>query len=75
MYNNNDSACNYGTAIGVLAFLACVIFLALDAYLPQVSNAKERKYIVTGDLAFSGEKCLSLNLKIFLREVEVTRQI
>ncbi|CAL8303885.1 unnamed protein product [Merluccius merluccius] len=54
MFNNNDNACSYGVAIGVLAFLACVVFLALDAYLPQISNAKERKYIVTGDLAFSG---------------------
>ena len=56
MFNSNDSACSYGVAIGVLAFLACVVFLALDAYLPQISNAKERKYIVTGDLAFSGSR-------------------
>lgn len=53
MYNKNDSACSYGVGIGVLAFLACVIFLLLDAYLPQISNAKDRKYIVTGDLGFS----------------------
>lgn len=53
MYNNNDSACSYGVGIGVLAFIACVIFLLLDAYFPQISNAKERKYIVMGDLGFS----------------------
>lgn len=53
MFNNNDSACSYGVAIGILAFLACVIFLILDAYFPQISNAKERKYIVIGDLVFS----------------------
>ena len=57
MFNKNDSACSYGVAIGVLAFIACVVFFALDAYQPQISNAKERKYIVTGDLAFSGTMC------------------
>ncbi|XP_037332878.2 synaptogyrin-2a [Pungitius pungitius] len=54
MFNENDSACNYGVGIGVLAFLACVVFLILDAYFPQISNAKERKLIVMGDLIFSG---------------------
>ncbi|XP_059925053.1 synaptogyrin-2-like [Gadus macrocephalus] len=54
MFNKNDSACSYGVTIGVLAFIACMVFFALDAYQPQISNAKERKYIVTGDLAFSG---------------------
>ncbi|XP_063326730.1 synaptogyrin-2a [Pelmatolapia mariae] len=53
MFNNNDSACSYGVGVGVLAFLACVLFLMLDAYFPNISNAKERKYIVISDLAFS----------------------
>ncbi|XP_037648685.1 synaptogyrin-2a [Sebastes umbrosus] len=53
MFNNNDSACSYGVGVGVLAFLACVIFLILDAYFPNISNAKERKFIVIGDLGFS----------------------
>lgn len=60
MFNENDSACNYAVGIGVLAFLACVIFLVLDAYFPQISNAKERKFIVLGDLVFSGESYVSL---------------
>lgn len=67
MYNNNDSACSYGVGIGVLAFLACVVFLILDAYFPQISNAKERKLIVIGDLVFSGESQVSLCSRI--REV------
>lgn len=54
MFNANDGACNFGVGIGILAFLACVIFLILDAYFPQISNAKERKAIVLGDLVFSG---------------------
>ncbi|XP_061556326.1 synaptogyrin-2a [Phycodurus eques] len=54
MFNHRDSACGYGVGIGVLAFLVCVGFLVLDAYFPQISNAKERKYIIVGDLVFSG---------------------
>uniref|UniRef100_A0AAR2J9R3 MARVEL domain-containing protein n=1 Tax=Pygocentrus nattereri TaxID=42514 RepID=A0AAR2J9R3_PYGNA len=54
IFNQNDSACSYGSAVGILAFLACVAFTILDAYLPQISNAKERKYIVISDLVFSG---------------------
>lgn len=55
MFNANDSACSYAVGIGVLAFMACVVFLILDAYFPRISNAKERKFIVLGDLVFSGE--------------------
>lgn len=54
MFNHNDSACSYAVGIGVLAFLACVIFLVLDAYIPQMSNAKDRRMIVMSDLVFSG---------------------
>lgn len=61
IFNKNDSACSYGVGVGVLAFLACVVFLVLDAYFPQISNAKERKLIVMGDLIFSGERQVSLN--------------
>ncbi|KAF3846308.1 hypothetical protein F7725_003386 [Dissostichus mawsoni] len=50
IFNANDSACSYGVGIGVLAFMACVLFLIVDAYFPQISNAKERKVIVLGDL-------------------------
>lgn len=60
IFNGVDSACSYGVGIGVLAFLACVVFLMLDAYFPQISNAKERKYIVVGDLVFSGEGLILL---------------
>lgn len=62
MFNDNDGACNFGVGIGVLAFLACVIFLILDAYFPQISSAKERKGIVLGDLCFSGRKLTCLTL-------------
>ncbi|XP_048871500.1 synaptogyrin-2b [Brienomyrus brachyistius] len=54
MFNQNDSACSYGVAVGVLAFLACIAFLVLDVLFPHISNAMQRKYIVIGDLIFSG---------------------
>ncbi|XP_064171224.1 synaptogyrin-2a [Anguilla rostrata] len=54
MFNGTDSACQYGMSVGVLAFMACVAFLVVDAYFPQISNAKDRKYIVIADLGFSG---------------------
>ncbi|XP_057673805.1 synaptogyrin-2a [Corythoichthys intestinalis] len=53
IFNGRDSACGYGMWVGVLAFLACVVLVVLDAYFPRISNAKERKYIIIGDLAFS----------------------
>uniref|UniRef100_A0A673VZI5 Synaptogyrin n=1 Tax=Salmo trutta TaxID=8032 RepID=A0A673VZI5_SALTR len=54
VFNQNDSACHYAVGIGVIAFLACFFFLLLDAYMPLMSNAKERKYAVMADLGFSG---------------------
>ncbi|KAM8842240.1 synaptogyrin-2b [Synchiropus picturatus] len=54
IFNQNDSACHYAVGIGVIAFLACVGFLALDVYLPFASNAQQRKFAVMADLGFSG---------------------
>uniref|UniRef100_A0A3Q4B8F9 Synaptogyrin n=1 Tax=Mola mola TaxID=94237 RepID=A0A3Q4B8F9_MOLML len=54
IFNEDDSACSYGVGIGILAFMACIVFILLDAYFPRISNAKERKFIVLGDLVFSG---------------------
>ncbi|XP_055971570.1 synaptogyrin-2 isoform X2 [Sorex fumeus] len=54
VFNRNEDACRYGSAIGVLAFLACAGFLVVDAYFPQISNATDRKYLVVADLLFSG---------------------
>lgn len=54
VFNHNEDACRYGSAIGVLAFLACAFFFVVDAYFPQISNATDRKYLVISDLLFSG---------------------
>ncbi|XP_057631505.1 synaptogyrin-2 isoform X2 [Chionomys nivalis] len=54
VFNKNEDACRYGSAIGVLAFLASAFFLVVDALFSQISNATDRKYLVIGDLLFSG---------------------
>ncbi|KAL6468792.1 hypothetical protein MHYP_G00223160 [Metynnis hypsauchen] len=54
VFNKNDGACHYGVGVGIIAFLACVAFLMADIYLPMMSNAQERKRVVTADLVFSG---------------------
>ncbi|XP_007246166.3 synaptogyrin-2b [Astyanax mexicanus] len=53
VFNKNDGACHYGVGIGIIGFLACVGFLMVDIYLPMMSNAQERKRVVTADLVFS----------------------
>ncbi|XP_066465525.1 synaptogyrin-3 [Tiliqua scincoides] len=54
IYNENESACNYGIAIGLIAFLACIFFLVVDLYFQQISSVKDRKRVVLVDLGFSG---------------------
>ncbi|XP_032947311.1 synaptogyrin-2 isoform X2 [Rhinolophus ferrumequinum] len=54
VFNHNEDACRYGSAIGVLALMACAFFFVVDACFPQISNATDRKYLVIGDLLFSG---------------------
>lgn len=54
VFNKNADACNYGVAIGVLAFLACLVFLVIDSQFAYITNTDMRKQIVMGDMAFSG---------------------
>lgn len=52
LYNENPNACNYGVAIGVIAFLASMIFLAGEYLFEQMSSVKSRKHYVLADLIF-----------------------
>ncbi|XP_077979417.1 synaptogyrin-2-like isoform X2 [Glandiceps talaboti] len=52
-YNGDQNACNFGVAIGVIAFLACMAFLVTDYLMPQISSVEYRKYIVVADMGFS----------------------
>jgi len=54
LYGDANSACGFGTAVGVLSFLALVILLAVDAYFNNISTLQLRKQVVIGDLALSG---------------------
>ena len=54
VYDGDDGACNYGVAIGVIAFIACLIFLATDFFMDSITNVEAKKYIFLSDLLFSG---------------------
>ena len=53
--HDDPNACNYGVAIGVIAFLLCIGFLLLDAMFDNISNVQHRKYVVIADIGASGE--------------------
>ncbi|XP_026020679.1 synaptogyrin-2-like [Astatotilapia calliptera] len=53
MFNNNECACSYAVGVGVLAFVACVVFPILDVIISKISSATAKERIVKGDLAFS----------------------
>ncbi|KAF2350685.1 Marvel domain [Trinorchestia longiramus] len=54
LYNEDSNACNYGTGISVIAFLASIGFLVGEFFFEQMSSIKTRKRYVIADLAFSG---------------------
>ena len=51
--DNDSSACGFGITIGVIAFLASLLFLIFDAKFDSFSNIKTRRRIVVADLGFS----------------------
>lgn len=52
--HGDNNACGYGTGIGVLAFIFCLVFLVLDAMFENISSIQHRKYVVLADLGISG---------------------
>nr|XP_056702368.1 synaptogyrin-1 isoform X1 [Euleptes europaea] len=54
IFNRNQDACGYGITVGILAFLSCLLYLALDVYFPQISSVKDRKKVVLSDVGVSG---------------------
>ncbi|XP_036248200.1 synaptogyrin-3-like [Molothrus ater] len=54
IFNENESACSYGIAVGVIAFFGCIFFFVLDLHFQQISSVKDRKRAVLLDLGFSG---------------------
>lgn len=53
-YNNDAGACNFGSGIAVIAFLASIGLLVGEYFFESFSNVKTRKHYVFGDLVFSG---------------------
>ncbi|XP_037914614.1 synaptogyrin isoform X2 [Hermetia illucens] len=53
LYNGDAFACKYGTTIGVIGFLAAMVFLVGEFMFERMSSVKSRKHFVLGDLAFS----------------------
>ncbi|RLV89588.1 hypothetical protein DV515_00014795 [Chloebia gouldiae] len=43
IFNENESACSYGIAVGVIAFFGCIFFFVVDLYFQQISSVKDRK--------------------------------
>ncbi|KAM9372737.1 synaptogyrin-3 [Phaethornis superciliosus] len=54
IFNENESACSYGIAIGIIAFFGCIFFFVMDLNFQQISSVKDRKRAVLLDLGFSG---------------------
>ncbi|CAF0796319.1 unnamed protein product [Brachionus calyciflorus] len=52
-FNNDPTACGYGILVGVIAFIACIIFLILDARFENFSSIKIRRRVVVADMVFS----------------------
>lgn len=54
--HGDSNACGYGTGIGILAFIICLVFLVLDAMFDNISSVQHRKYVVLADLGISGNE-------------------
>ncbi|KFW04325.1 Synaptogyrin-3, partial [Fulmarus glacialis] len=54
IFNENESACSYGIAVGIIAFFGCIFFFVVDLHFQQISSVKDRKRAVLLDLGFSG---------------------
>ena len=57
LFNEKAGACHYGIGIGVIAFLACVAFLAIEVQFDTIDNPDTKKYITLADLGFSALWC------------------
>ncbi|CAK9291324.1 unnamed protein product [Gordionus sp. m RMFG-2023] len=53
-YNGEASACRFGTFVGTMAMLACLVFLLADARFDSLVSVVDRKRVVIADLGFSG---------------------
>jgi len=52
--NGSNTACNFGSGVAIIAFLASIGFLVGEYFFEQMSSVKSRKHFVLGDMGFSG---------------------
>lgn len=57
LFNERTDACHYGVGIGVIAFLGCIAFLAIEVQFDTINNPDTKKYIVLADIVFSALWC------------------
>lgn len=57
-FNKDSHACNMGVGVGVIAFLASIALLILEAMFDNLSSIKLRRRAVMADMAFSGTNIL-----------------
>ena len=57
LFNERSDACHYGVGIGVIAFLGCIAFLAIEVQFDTINNPDTKKYIVLADIVFSALWC------------------
>lgn len=57
LFNGKAGACHYAVGIGVVAFLGCIAFLAIDLQFDTIDNPDTKKYITLADLGFSALWC------------------
>lgn len=57
LFHGRTGACHYGVGIGVIAFLGCIAFLAIEVQFDTINNPDTKKYIVLADIGFSALWC------------------
>jgi len=54
IFGQDNNACHFSVAVGVLAFIFAIVFFIFDLIFPSISSASKRKKIVVTDLIISG---------------------
>ncbi|XP_048575981.1 synaptogyrin-3 [Nematostella vectensis] len=54
LFNGKGGACHYGVGIGVIAFLGCIVFIAIDSQFETFNTPDTKKHVLIADLGFSG---------------------
>nr|XP_014352314.1 PREDICTED: synaptogyrin-4 isoform X2 [Latimeria chalumnae] len=53
IFNQNGAVCRYAVALGVLGFVACILFLGLDVSKPHMTASRTQMLVAKADLSFS----------------------